>query len=451
MANAPYSALLPASPGMWRQDPKTGVFGWAAGTDPNLPVDTTSEWVRNLQIPEYQQSINAGNPGWATTSEAPTSSGWSSSANDIYGFIDDYQNSHAASRDTFLELANLVQQKYGKNRFDYGAQGGLSNNEFDINGKYKVLSGEDSGSPSWYRRGMDDGGGGSGRSNANLSALLAQFGAGYSDPETSNFLDFIRTRVNGLTAPIQDPAYDRYLQSAGDLAARLQTPWTNPNSATTQATLQKILQDVSGAPFTDDQSQAMRAEAFDNLTKSRDADARTTLARMAQLGHGKGSGTIAEALRDVENTYQTNRATNERALTLAGIEQGNRNRQTAATVSQALHDLVQSDQQYGDNRNGQALAILQAINQASSGRRAEEEARAATATTLMGIPVQISDQRLQQALNVLGLTSNSSSDMTSIINALSGVARQSQDASNTQAQNNAAFWQQLGQFIQEAS
>lgn len=379
-----------------------------------------------------------------TTAPAPTPSG------DLLTVLNQYRSAHPASEGIapladYLASQNLA--GYG-GRYMYGAT--PSNNELVINGeKYKVIGAEDSPSTAyWYYPGMDDGGGAAPQAGgADLSGLLSAFGSSYTDPETANFLDFIRQRVAGLTSPVNDPAYDAYVKAAQDMVARLQTPYVNPNSATAQTTLEQILKDVTGAPFTDSQSAALRAEAFDELTKARDTDERRTLAQMAALGHGKGSGTIAEALRQVDNAYAGNVAANERALTIAGIQQANQNRATAAQVSQALHDLALTDQQYNESRSGQAVTLEQAIAQAAAARRAEDEARQAAATQLMGIPVQLSDQRLQQALQVLGVTNASGGDATSILSALSQIAAQAQANSNTAAANSAQMWLNIGNMI----
>ena len=287
-------------------------------------------------------------------------------------------------------------------------------------------------------------GGSGGLSSRDVASLMQAFSS-YQDPETKALLDFIQSRVGELTGALPTGTFDEFATSARQLASRLQAPWENPYSDDTIATLQRILDEVSGDPYTSAQWTALRAQANDELTRMRDMDARTTLARMAALGHGRGSGTIAEAIRDVESGYQSNRAANERELQVAAIEQGNRNRETAAQVSQILRQIPLEDQQYADQRAGSAVALLNSIVQGEAARRQEQEARRAMATTLMGIPVQIGDQRLAQALQVLGLSGGTSpSQLVQLLGGLSDSARAN---SNAAQQGNAALWAQIGQII----
>lgn len=83
----------------------------------------------------------------------------------VLKFIADWQASHPATTQSFQQLADALKSQFGVDRFDYN--GTPSNNEFVIDGeKVKVLAGEDSGSPSWFAYGSDDGGGPNGGNNA---------------------------------------------------------------------------------------------------------------------------------------------------------------------------------------------------------------------------------------------------------------------------------------------
>lgn len=178
-----------SSPGAWRQDPNTGVWGLAAGTDPNLPVDTTSEAVKPLQIPEYQQSVNVGDPGWTLGKDpsAPDYSGLTkeqtlSSSLDPIAFIRQYQATHAASPQAVQDLFTQLQNTYGINRFSYN--GTLSNNEIDWNGKRKVYS---EGGNYWYDPdGLSDDGGGSGGGGGAPAVAPISYGGPATMPTTQS-------------------------------------------------------------------------------------------------------------------------------------------------------------------------------------------------------------------------------------------------------------------------
>lgn len=78
-------------------------------------------------------------------------------------FIQNWQQTHPASEGIAPLAAALQAAGYtNASRFMYGAT--PSNNELNIDGqKWKVLSGENSGNPSWYTAGTDDSGGGQGQ------------------------------------------------------------------------------------------------------------------------------------------------------------------------------------------------------------------------------------------------------------------------------------------------
>lgn len=101
------------------------------------------------QIPAYQSSLPGGSAQGMPTGANPQ----------IEAFIADYKSKHPASEGIAPLAAAVAKQFPGVGRFDYGAQGGLSNNELNIPGygKYKVLGGEDSPSSAyWYVPGTND-------------------------------------------------------------------------------------------------------------------------------------------------------------------------------------------------------------------------------------------------------------------------------------------------------
>ena len=291
--------------------------------------------------------------------------------------------------------------------------------------------------------------------DGDMADLLAQlFGANgfnmggsiFSDPAASPLLNFAQQRVGQLTAPVYDPSMEAFVQAAQQIAQQLQTPYVNPQTAPTVQLLQQILKDVSGEPFTDSESAALRAEAFDQLEQDRTTALDRELARMAFLGHGKGSGTIVEGQNRINRGYDANRAAQQRALTIAGIDQRNQNRTTAAEVGQLLREITGQEAAMNEARGSQAVSALQAVSGARASQRAEQEARLDKALSLLSLPVQLSDQRLQTALQVLGMAGGSSNP-TSIFSALSNLANQTQANNLAQQQSNAGFWASLGQMI----
>lgn len=191
------------SPGVWKPDPVTGQFGIAAGTDPNLPVDTTSPAAANLQNPENQQAINAGYPnGFPSPVAAPTqtqSPSLPAPSTDAISFIRQYQRDHAASPQAVQDLFAQLQSQFGIGRWN-NPQYGLSNNEIDYNNsKRKVYS---EGGNSWYDPdGLSNDGGGSAGGNGGAPSMSPTTGYGVpaSMPQTSSPYDAaLQAAIMGL-------------------------------------------------------------------------------------------------------------------------------------------------------------------------------------------------------------------------------------------------------------
>lgn len=287
-----------------------------------------------------------------------------------------------------------------------------------------------------------------------INSLLNSFGtpggpfsiaSSYLDPDTQALLNFVRDRVQTLTTPTLDPAMEAYIHAARTFGERLNTPWTNPQSARATGTLEQILRDVTGQPFTDSQSAALRAQAFDQLEQDRSAATRRATAQMAALGHGRESGTIADVLSQVDRGYDAARAGQNRDLLVRGIDQTNRNRETAMTVTDLLRSIAGQDFALNEARGAQSVGALQEVANARARQRAENEGRQATALSLSSIPVQLADSRLQTALQVLGMSQGV--NPTNIFNSLASLLQSTQANSLAQNQNNSSMWLGLGQLL----
>ncbi|HEX2594699.1 MAG TPA: hypothetical protein VHL34_24565 [Rhizomicrobium sp.] len=172
-------------------------------------------------LPAQERAIRAwgaagGGTATPTTATGTTSPTSTTQGGDPLAFIAQWQASHPATRDSYLQLANALKTQFGIDRFDYN--GTPSNNEFLINGeKVKVMGGEDSSSPSWFAYGSDDGwrpDGGAGATGGlpagyslDGSGPLASFSApGLAAPWTQQFHARSPEEIKN------DPAYQFQLQ-----------------------------------------------------------------------------------------------------------------------------------------------------------------------------------------------------------------------------------------------
>lgn len=129
-------------------------------------ADDINSWIGGTgrDLGKIQQGIY-GSPEAASYAKTQSTPAAPAGGGDPTSFIRQWQDSHPADRANFLALTEALKNQFGVNRFDYGANGGLSNNEVDINGqKFKVMGAEDGPNAYWYRGGDDSGGGGRGMS-----------------------------------------------------------------------------------------------------------------------------------------------------------------------------------------------------------------------------------------------------------------------------------------------
>lgn len=99
------------------------------------------------------------NPSGGTYSGVGAQNPPTAGGGDVYAFIRQWQQSHPANQGIQSLVDALNAAGFNVGRWDVGG-GTLSNNELNIGGqKFKVLSAENSGNPSWYVPGTDDGGG----------------------------------------------------------------------------------------------------------------------------------------------------------------------------------------------------------------------------------------------------------------------------------------------------
>lgn len=107
-----------------------------------------------------------------------------------------YQSQNPASKGIEGLVAGLKAQGVNVSRYDYGKNGGLSNNELNVNGKpYKVLGGELTPGAYWFQPGMNDSAPGAG---AVMPGSIARITGGTPAPGSNTY-------VEPLTAAYQAP------------------------------------------------------------------------------------------------------------------------------------------------------------------------------------------------------------------------------------------------------
>ena len=254
---------------------------------------------------------------------------------------------------------------------------------------------------------------------------------GGSDPDTQRLMDFITQRMGQLDDPA-DPALS-------SIIGQLMSPWTNPYQGQIDETLNRVLSEISGPAYSASEDASRRAAAFGNIEAGRDSGIRRETARLASLGHGRSSGTIADAIRGVNASTDQNRAMAERDLAIEATQKTERNRALATQIAQLRGSMEAQAAGINSQRLGQAGSLQAALAQLDRSRGAE-------ALQLSMLPVQLNDSRLDRAMQLLGLTGGLSNPQN-VLQSLMGLVGQTSQNNAYNDQRNAQFWGGLGTAI----
>lgn len=234
-------------------------------------------------------------------------------------FIRQYQATHQASTNSPAEIIAALQHAgYNASPYMYGST--TSGNEINLNGqKYKVIGGENSGSPSWYAADTDDSGGG-GAAPGSLGSLAGPIGGGLYGVPNGGPLNQFLPLPTGLDYT-NDPGVQARLKMGTDAIQ---------NSAAAKGTLLsgKSLADLNS--YAQDYASNEYGNAFNRALQSQDAVFGRNL-NLAQLGLA-GAGQLSSAYGS-NATNSGNLITNQgNANAAANIAQGNNDASTIANL-----------------------------------------------------------------------------------------------------------------------
>lgn len=254
---------------------------------------------------------------------------------------------------------------------------------------------------------------------------------GGTDPDTQRLMDFITKRMGSLEGPA-DPALSQIIGS-------LMSPWSNPYQSEIDSTLSRVLAEISGPAFSQSEDASRRAAAFGNIEQGRDSGIRRETARLASLGHGRSSGTIADAIRGVNASADSNRAMAERDLAIEATQKNERNRALATQIAQLRGSMEAQAAGINSQRLGQAGSLQAALANI-------DRARAGEALQLSMLPIQLNDERLNRAMQLLGLTGGLSNPQD-VLGSLMGLINQTSNQNAYNDSRNAQLWGGIGTAI----
>jgi hypothetical protein len=370
----------------------------------------------------------------------------------------------------------------------------------------KILSGELGTDESYISGKMFGTGGGTGGSSGGGGSVdLSGFNIGniFDDPATAGFMQLLQQRMGQLGQPITDPNAAILTQQITDALAHLNnmpsqvkdipdltgkfddlikaiqasTSATTGPTAQYRGILDDLVKQLSQPAFSDDQLAQLKTAAVDTLNHEHQTALANKTRAMAMSGIPPSSGIAQEALKEVDAQYQGLKAQSLQAQNKSEIEMINQRRQQlmqaasssltaaqqqaaqeqAALVAQ-MNVLMNQQQQAIDvrgqniqlqnadlNRTTTGVTLAQALEQLSRGQRTEQNANFNQMLQLAGIPVDLSDKRLNSALQVLGLGSGTSP--TNLLSALAQISQQATGANTLSTTNSLNYGKTLADII----
>lgn len=272
----------------------------------------------------------------------------------------------------------------------------------------------------------------------------------FDDPDTVRLLEFVNKRIQELTAGVEDPTVDRALEAIYGRADQLNNPMAKTAEA---ARLEQMIADalakLDGPAFSDSESAMYRTKALDGLERDRQGEIRATVRRMEAMGHAPSSGTIQQAINDINTRYEQQRTEIARDLALFGIDETNRRRTEGLGIATQGRDLAAQEQATNEGRMNQALQLILGAPEITRQARGEQQGNMDKALTLMSLPIDLTDARMQRVMEVLGL--GGGSNPMGMFNSLAGLASQNAAQRSNDQQANSQFWAQIGQMMATAN
>lgn len=253
----------------------------------------------------------------------------------------------------------------------------------------------------------------------------------FTDPAAQLLEDLSRARLNELFAPVEDPYLGRLTDAIQRRIAEKNTPIKNAALDDLDRLLQERITSLQGAPFTDQQEQAIRAKLFDQLEQNRQSEIKSAVERLAALGHGSTSGTIQEAINQVNKRYDQLRAQAENNFATMAIDRARENANQVLDLGGQRASLVQGLYDTQEGRLDEGINLQSTLAELAAQTRAEEQARRREAMTTTGMLAELPVHRLQIAEQAAGMgVTPDNGLMNSLVSLLDLNNRQTESAAN---------------------
>lgn len=259
---------------------------------------------------------------------------------------------------------------------------------------------------------------------------------GFDDAATTNLTSIVDQLIKQRLAPINSPES----QVLADQLRQAISQINSGGTAQTQAFLNLIQSQIPGLlgpAFDESQLKQLETQAFDTIDRQRQSEIEATVRTLGMRGIPPSSGIVAEAIKDVDRRYDIAKQQQRQSLNAYEIDQANQRR------AQALQ-LAETGAAVSNTQLMQGVSIAQALDSLGRQLRGEQTTNEDRAVTLASIPVELTQQRISQALQALGLSASQTSGLSSVLSQLASIGASANAANNA---NNASSWTEIAKLI----
>jgi hypothetical protein len=271
---------------------------------------------------------------------------------------------------------------------------------------------------------------------------------GYDDPSTQQLEEFLRLLIDDKTNPIDDPARNEYANALRQRFLSIVEPGSGVNAGATSLDqqLQDAIAQLTNPALTENDRARLENRALEPMERDRQIRLQQQKEQLAARGLGESSGIITEALAGVDRDFDRRRGEVQRDLSIYEREQQDARRRDAIGFGTQRRDVLATELDRERGRYGEALTMAEALSNLSGQQRGEQDARMREALTYISLFPEMDERRMRLAMETLGM-SNGMASGQSIFSTLSNLQQQAQAAAQQGQQQNAAFWNSMGQWM----
>jgi len=166
-----------------------------------------------------------------------------------------------------------------------------------------------------------------------------------NDPNASLLINTVLSRLAQLNRPVDTTAQDAYIKQALDR-----------------------VQQLSGAPFTDNQSQALLTKNMEPLTQARDQAKQQAAEDLSRRGFTPTSGVFQDRMKQIDLAYQRGVSNVVNTLNVKGIDQQTVNANTQLAIMNSIVDMSRATQMQQEGLSSQLVPTAATLSNLDNSR-----------------------------------------------------------------------------------